>query len=232
MQLDKLKLILMSILVICSVGAMGVYELVNRKEENIKTDAIKFKEEYEVLNGKEVAKTEKKYSSITLPEKNAFYYASYEEIEKVLDGTGVIYFGYPECPWCRNLVPLLAQASKKVGMNKIYYRNLKEERNVLKLEDGKIIEEKKGSETYQKLLQKLDSVLPIYEGLENDTLKRIYVPYVVFVKNGKVVDTHTGTLEEQNDPFVSLTEEEKTKLLSILVDKFMKVTDTSCDSAC
>lgn len=221
----------MSILVICSIGTMGIYELIN-KEEEIKTDAVKFKEEYEAFNGKEVEGTDKKYSSIELLEKNPFYYASYEEIDKVLDGTGVIYFGYPECPWCRSLVPLLSQASKKVGMGKIYYKNLKEERNVLKLEEGKIVEEKKGSENYQKLLQKLDSVLPIYEGLENDTLKRIYVPYVLFVKNGKVVDTHAGTLEEQTDPFTPLTEEEKTKLISILVDKFMKVADTSCDSTC
>lgn len=231
MQLDKLKCVLMSILVICSIGTMGIYELVNKKEE-IKTDAVKFKEEYESFNEKIIEGTEKQYSSIELLEKNPFYYASYEEIDKVLDGTGVIYFGYPECPWCRELVPLLAQASKKVGMGKIHYKNLKEERNILTFEDGTVIQEKVGSEGYTKLLQKLDSILPIYEGLEDDTLKRIYVPYVLFVRDGEIVDTHTGTWEEQTDPFTPLTEEEKTKLLSILVDKFMKVVDTSCDSAC
>ena len=130
----------MSILVICSIGTMGIYELVNKKEE-IKTDAVKFKEEYESFNEKIIEGTEKQYSSIELLEKNPFYYASYEEIDKVLDGTGVIYFGYPECPWCRELVPLLAQASKKVGMGKIYYKNLKEERNILTFEDGKVIQE-------------------------------------------------------------------------------------------
>ena len=109
---------------------------------------------------------------------------------------------------------------------------MKEEINILKLEDGKIVEEKKGSDGYNKLVQKLEETLPIYEGLENEQLKRIYVPYVLFIKDGKIVDTHTGTLDEQTDPFTSLTEEEKSQLLSILVDKFMKVTDSSCDSAC
>lgn len=97
MQLDKLKCVLMSILVICSIGTMGIYELVNKKEE-VRTDAVKFKEEYESFNEKIIEGTEKQYSSIELLEKNPFYYASYEEIDKVLDGTGVIYFGYPECP--------------------------------------------------------------------------------------------------------------------------------------
>lgn len=231
MKLDKLKIILMSILFIFSIGAMGVYELMN-KNEDIKTDAVKFKEEYEILNDKEIKETDKTYKNIEIPEKNPFVYASYEEVFNLLDKTGVIYLGYPECPWCRSLVPLLAQASKKVGMGKIYYINMKEERNILKLEDGKIVEEKKGSDGYNKLVQKLGETLPIYEGLENEQLKRIYVPYVLFVKDGKIVDTHTGTLEEQTNPFTSLTEEEKSQLLSILVDKFMKVTDSSCDSAC
>ena len=231
MKLDKLKIVLMSILFLFSIGAMGVYELMN-KEENIKPDAVKFKEEYEALNDKQIEGTEKTYKQIELSEKNPFLYASYEDVFKSLEKTAVIYLGYPECPWCRNLVPLLAQASKKVGMGKIYYINMKEERNVLKLENGEIVEEKKGSEGYNKLVQKLNDVLPVYEGLENDSLKRIYVPYVFFVKDGKIVDTHTGTIDEQTDPYTTLTEEESSTLLSILVDKFMKVTDTSCGSAC
>ena len=108
MKLDKLKIILMSILFIFSIGAMGVYELMN-KEEDIKTDAVKFKEEYEILNDKEIEGTDKTYKNIEIPEKNPFVYASYEEVFDLLDKTGVLYLGYPECPWCRSLVPLLAK---------------------------------------------------------------------------------------------------------------------------
>ncbi len=231
MKVDKLKIILMGILVLCSIGAMGVYELMN-KEVILQTDANKFKQEYEALNDKQVVGREDKYPTIQLEEKNPFYYASYEEVDKVLNGTGIIYLGYPECPWCRGLVPLLAQASKKVGMEKIYYINMKEERNLLTLEDGKIKEEKEGSQGYNALIERLKDILPIYEGLEDEEIKRIYVPYVLFVKDGKIVDTHTGTLDEQENPYIPLTEEEKTKLLSTLVDKMMKVAGTSCNSAC
>ena len=44
-----------------------------------------------------------------------------EEIFDILDGTGIIYFGFPECPWCRNAVPVLLDAAEEVGIEKIYY---------------------------------------------------------------------------------------------------------------
>lgn len=231
MKVDKLKIILMGVLVLCSIGAMGIYELMN-KESIIQTDATKFKEEYESLNDKNVGGKEETYPTVHLEENNPFYYASYEEVEKILEGTGIIYLGYPECPWCRNLVPLLEKASKKIGIEKIYYINMKEERNLLKLENGEIITEKEGSQGYNALVERLKDILPVYENLEDEEVKRIYVPYVLFVKEGKVVDTHTGTLDEQANPYISLTEEESTKLLNILIDKMLKVADTSCDSAC
>lgn len=222
---DKLKLILMSLLVILSVLVVYKYNELN------KSDEIKFKEEYEKLNGKKVG--ENKYLSVEITKNNPMYYATYEEVIDVLDGTGVIYLGYPECPWCRNLVSELITASKKVSLDKIYYINVKNDKNELKLNDnGEIETVKKGSKGYNNLTDKLKDVLPIYEGLNDDSIKHIYVPYVIFVKNGEIIYTHLGTVDTQKNPFIGLNDDEKSALREIFVDNMLKVLDTSCDSNC
>jgi thiol-disulfide isomerase/thioredoxin len=231
MKIDKLKIILMSVLVICSVATIGIYDLIN-KEEEVTNDAIKFKDEYESLNdsSNEDGKT---YPSVSISTNNPIVYATYDEIFDILDGkTGVIYLGFPECPWCRNLVPNLLTAAKKVGIDKIYYINMRDERNILSLDDGSIVTEKEGTLGYNKLVEKLSDVLEVYSGLDDDSIKRIYVPFVIFVKDGEIVSTHLGTVDSQDDPYIELNEEQRIELINTLVEKFMQVTDSSCDSAC
>lgn len=228
---EKTKIILMSLLFILSIASIVTYKIVNQKEDT--KDAIQFKEEYEALNGVTRENTDKIYTSMDLPTNNPMYYATYEEIYDVLEGTGVIYLGYPECPWCRNLVPTLIESAKKVNIDKIYYMNMHDERNKLVLnDDGEIETEQKGSEGYNTLVEKIKDVLPVYEGLNDDSIKRIYVPFVIFVKDGEITDTHMGTLDSQENPYEELTSEQKTELKNILVDKMMKISDSACDDLC
>ena len=40
------------------------------------------------------------YTNVT--EDNVFVYRNVDEIIKIMEhGTGVVYLGYPECPWCQ-----------------------------------------------------------------------------------------------------------------------------------
>ena len=228
---EKTKIILMSLLFILSIASIVTYKIVNQKEDT--KDAIQFKEEYEALNGVTRENTDKIYTSMDLPKNNPMYYATYEEIYDVLEGTGVIYLGYPECPWCRNLVPTLIESAKKVNIDKIYYMNMHDERNKLVLnDDGEIETEQKGSEGYNTLVEKIKDVLPVYEGLNDDSIKRIYVPFVIFVKDGEITDTHMGTLDSQENPYEELSDEQKTELKNILVDKMMKISNSACDDLC
>lgn len=228
---EKTKIILMSLLFILSIASIVTYKIVNQKEDT--KDAIQFKEEYEALNGVTRENKDKIYTSMDLPKNNPMYYATYEEIYDVLEGTGVIYLGYPECPWCRNLVPTLIESAKKVNIDKIYYMNMHDERNKLVLnDDGEIETEQKGSEGYNTLVEKIKDVLPVYEGLNDDSIKRIYVPFVIFVKDGEITDTHMGTLDSQENPYEELTSEQKTELKNILVDKMMKISNSACDDLC
>lgn len=233
MKLEKSKTIIIVFLLFFSLATIAIYKLSNKEEEVVETDALKFKEEYEAYNNQVNEDNNKIYPSMSVSENNPMYYASYEEIYKVLKGTGVIYLGYPKCPWCRNLVPTLIEAAKKVNIGKIYYMNLYEERNTLSLDkDGNIVVEKEGTEGYTTLVEKLYDVLPVYEGLNNDTRRRIYVPLVIFVKDGEIIGTHSGTVDSQEDPYIELTEKQKSELKNKLANYLLQISDSACDSTC
>lgn len=201
-------------------------------EKGEKTDAMKFKEEYEKLNGQKQEKGV--YSTITIPEDNAIIYSNVGEILSLLEnGTGIIYFGYPECPWCRSAIGPLLNSANMVGIDHIYYVNAKDMRDQKHLdENGNIVIDKKGTEEYEDLLKALDIVLPSYKGLKDDTTKRLYVPSVVFVKEGQIVKYHEGTVESQTDPNILLTEKEEKELVKIYSDAMHKVLGDVCDESC
>ena len=198
-------------------------------------DAIKFKKEYESLNG-EVSKSGKKYLDVNIEKNNIIKYATIEEINDIIKtGTGVIYFGYPECPWCRNAIPCLLEAASNTALDKIYYLNLYDVRDILSVgEDGSIVTEVEAKEGYTELLKNLDSILDDYiikdkDGNEVNTgEKRLYVPTVVFVLDGEIVDYYMDTVPTQTDPYVPLTEKEKNELINIYKEKIVKVLDDTC----
>ena len=208
------------------------------KKEQI-SDALKFKEEYEALNGK-TSTNKKKYPRVDIPSENAIKYATEDEILDVLESkTGIIYFGFPNCPWCRNAIPVLLNAAISTGVEDIYYLNVYDIRDTLALDnDGKIITEKEGSKGYKKLLLKLDSILEDYTLEDEDgnkvetNEKRIYVPLVVMVREGNIVAYHMDTVESQTDPYITLDEKQTEELYNIYVDGILKMQDSACDESC
>ena len=102
----------------------------NEPSYTITNDSLKFKEEYENLNGKDNGNG-KNYLSIDIKSYNPISYSNYEEIFDILDkGTGVIYLGFPECPWCRNLVPVLVDSALEEKVSPIYYLNISINQNL------------------------------------------------------------------------------------------------------
>ena len=155
------------------------------------------------------------------------------------EGTGAVYFGYPNCPWCRSAVPVLIEAADEVGLETIYYLNVKDERDEIKVkEDGTLEVVKEGTEGYKKLLKRLDSVLLDYtltdiHGNEvSANEKRIYVPLVVFIKDGEIVGYHLDTVASQKNPFEPLNEEQKNELMDTYINLMHKVVSNVCDSNC
>lgn len=224
------KKILLFIVVLCVFSLVGC----SKKDDY----ASKFKEEYESYNGKQTS-SGKDYLKVEIPEENVIVYSSITEVLDIIKNkSGVIYFGFPTCPWCRNMVVPLLEAADSTSLDKIYYLNMYEERDTIKYVDGEFITEKEASEGYYDLVNALSSILDDYivkdsDGIEHNTSKkRIYVPLVVFIKDGEIVDYHANTVDSQVDPYVKLNDEEHESLYNIYLNGIHKVLDDVCDSKC
>lgn len=155
-----IKLVLLTIFTIGSV--IFIY---NSKE--YKRDKVKFKEEYPQVQ-----------------EDNVFVYKTGEEIVKILkNGTGVVYLGFPECPWCQEYVKHISEVAKTEQVDKIYYFNILEDR-------------KNNTKVYKEIVALLKEKL-LFDKEGNE---RIYVPDLTVVKNGKIIfHDNEGSLVTEAD---------------------------------
>ena len=65
-------------------------------------------------------------------------------------------------------------------------------------------------------------------GLNDDTIKRLYFPTVIFVKDGKVIGSHSGTVASQTDPSIALNESEHNELKKIYTDYMKTISSNLC----
>lgn len=207
--MKKLKKILLIILVVTLlVGLTGC-----KKKEKEETDASKFREEYMSVNNTESA-SGKKIRSITISKDNAFAYTTAEELAEKIENeeSFLVYFGFPTCPWCRSVLEQLDKALNDKKIDKIYYVNVLDIRDVKEVNDnGDITTTKEGSEGYQKLVTLLGDVLEDYTLTKDGESisageKRIYAPNIVAVAKGKAVQMETGISDELTDPYGELTD--------------------------
>ena len=209
------------------------------------SDAIKFKKEYEVLNGKKSENGKNTIKNLKISKNNPIKYATYDEVIDVIKkGTGIIYLGYPECPWCRSAIPVLLESAKDYKIDTIYYINMLKERDYYEVKDGKLVYKKdddgkymKGTKGYFKLLKSLDSELDEYviedDGKKYDVKeKRIYVPLIIFVNDGKIIGTHLSTVDTQESGYDELTKEEYDELNGIYANYIKELVNNYCDEAC
>ncbi len=233
---NYLNLIFMA-LVIIAIIFLIIFSFINKnKETKNKTeisDSLKFKKEYENLNSKK-SSNGKEYPEVLINDDNIVKYTTYKEINKILDNkeNALIYFGFESCPWCRNAVPILIQAASSTGLNKIYYLNIKNDRNELKKENNEIITVKKGKKEYNLLVERLKDKLDTYSGLNDENIKRIYAPTVMFIKNGEVINIHTSTVDSQSDPYIILNKEQRKELYDIYKNNILEILNSTCDEAC
>lgn len=186
-----------------------------------KSDALKFKEDYESMNGKENA-SGKIHRTVNIDEKNPYVYASAKDIVNMIENkeTFYVYFGSTLCPWCRSVIEKSIEVSKSKGITKIYYVDIwdKDGNEILRdkyslNEDGSLELTIKGTEEYRKLLAYFDSVLSNYNLTDSNgnsvstNEKRIYAPNFIYVEKGEAKNLIEGISEHQKDSREELTEE-------------------------
>lgn len=184
------------------------------------TDGEKFKEEYEKLNGTTRESDGATYNEVSIKAQNPIKYVDCAEALEVLDKPeAVLYVGAEWCPWCRNAVPVLLEVAESFGTRELYYLNLDAEKSTFEVKDGELVQTKRGSEDYYKLLDKLSSQLKDYvltkDGKKYPTgEKRIYMPDVYGIKDGQIVARKSGTvsLDEGQTKYSPLTAAQKKTL--------------------
>lgn len=195
------KIYLISIILLILI-ATTLFFIFNNKKSNEENDNKVFASEYGIT------------------EDNIYVYKTLEEINKILEnGTGLVYLGFPECPWCRGYVPIINEVAKEQGLDKIYYFNIKKDR-----EDN--------SKLYQKTVELLGDNLRY----DNEGNRRIYAPSLIAVKNGKVVmfdDTRYWNNKEYDSAEDFWNNEDLTSMKEKLVKMINEVKEKSyCEVDC
>ena len=145
------------------------------------SDSIRFKVSYEYINIVEYDNG--KTIKVDIPVNNGIKYLANDEIiDFFKTGTGIVYFGYNTCPWCRNIIEPLIEVASEENINTIYYVNSKNDLSKIKKDLYKILDD--------------------YLKTDPETLeKRLAVPDVYFIKDGKIMFHHIGTVESYKNPY-------------------------------
>lgn len=190
---NKIILTLLAIAIVL-VGVIIFLNIKKKNEDNSITDAKRFSEEYKIS------------------EDNVFVYRNSDEILKIMkNGTGVVYLGFPECPWCSAYVVYLNEVAKENHLDKIYYYNILEDR-------------KNNTEFYKEVIELLSGNLQ-YDDEGNE---RLYVPNVSFHVKGKIIGNDYETSKDTHDlkdPKDYWTNEEISELKSTLTKYTKEVVD-------
>lgn len=219
------------LIVIAVVSSIVIYDKFGNTEKIILSDdEIKFKQAYEELNVKK-DRNGKKYLEVKVPENNGVIYTSVKEIENLLkEGNGVIYLGTAELSYARSIIEPLFSSKDSTGVEEIYYLDLGGIRDEKRLDGEEIIIDSEGTADYQKLLKLLDKYLPSYDGLNDESIKRIYIPTVIFVVDGKI--SHIETINSDKEENKVLSANEKNELAKIYMKYMAEVSSGVCDEKC
>ena len=232
------------LLLLISMIVIGIVVFRDKQEEQSRNggnaEGLIFKNEYETLNNVVRAKDGRTIKEITINANNPVDIISEEEAVSLLEsGTGILYFGFPDCPWCRSMLPVLLQTLDNMSIDKLYYLNISNIRDTLSLgEKNKVEVAEEGTPGYYKIIKLMDRVLEPYyltteEGKKIDTKeKRLMAPTVVGIKNGQITSIHVGTVESQESGYDDLSTEQQEELANIFMELVRTVYEVDCDEAC
>lgn len=157
--------ILFGVFVVISVIALGT--LLNQDSEQ--SDAIRFRSEYPLVG-----------------EDNVFVYKNISEIADILEsGTGAVFLGFPTCIWCQTYAAILHEAAVELGVEKIYYGNVR-------------LDRQNNTSPYQRILRALKDYLE----LDSEGRPQMDLPDFSVVIDGVIIghDNETSTEDGSTPP--------------------------------
>jgi predicted bacteriocin transport accessory protein len=111
---------------------------------------------------------------------NIFVYRNADETADILaKGRGIVFIGFKECPWCQLYAVFLHDVALEMEIDKIYYCDIKEDRE-------------SNSESYRRIAGILDGRLQY----DDEGRPRVYVPDVSIVSRGRIIARDFETSKE------------------------------------
>lgn len=127
------------------------------------------------------------------------------------DFTGIIYYGFPSCPWCIEAVPVMNTVAKEYDLS-IYYVNKRSQESADHPEEEK------------KAIEILDAAYGLDKDEETNE-PRLYVPEVIVVKDGEIVGHNMGTVKGHDAHERKMTSDEALILKTIYENLFIQIKD-------
>lgn len=124
--------------------------------------------------------------------------------------TFVLYYGFSTCPWCIEVLPILNDVAKKNGMA-VEYVNVRPGGT-----DSTFDIRVDTNPDYVKLVELTNDYLTV----NDEGVKRLFVPFVFFIKDGEIVASHQDTFPEHNAHERKMTADEVNRLTAIYDDGF------------
>jgi len=162
-QGDTLKNIILSVLIVLVVVLIVLYLFFPRhteakvtKSDNTqqRSDAESFALEYPLV-GRD----------------NVFVFRTAAQAIDILGyGTGAVFLGIKDCPWCQQYAVYLNDVAREMGIDKIFYCDIGDDRQ-------------KNSDSYQKIVSILSGSLQ----RDDEGRPRVYVPDLTIVNRGTIV---------------------------------------------
>ena len=111
--------------------------------------------------------------------------------------SGLLYFGFPNCPWCQEVVPILHELASQAHVP-VYYIQTRDEEGIRLYTDSQ-----------------RDDIAPYLNDFIRNNAKgepTLYVPLVLAIENGQVIKGHQGTISGHNAHEEELTSVQKQEL--------------------
>jgi len=102
---------------------------------------------------------------------NIFIYKNARETTDILEkGRGIVFIGFKECIWCQHYAVFLHEIAKEMGIERIYYCDIREDRQ-------------NNTESYKKIVSILSGRLQY----DDEGRPKVYVPDVSIVSRGRII---------------------------------------------